>query len=245
MERSAIMKCHHHEIDSSHLCVAGVPIFDHLSNLEMQKIAESGRTKIYRKGEFIFQPGDPSENLLIIHKGRVKIYRVSDSGKEQLLRILEPGDFIGDLSIFTNETAVNYAEAMIATEICTIHRTDMQQLLVTHPLISVKILEEFSKRLNEAEKTIERLSLQDAEKRIASYIVELIEATKQSHRVEFPLELTLPMSKKDIASYIGTTKETLSRRLSVFQENGWITLKGQRNMTIMDYESIKKCQAPS
>ncbi|MDP4083278.1 MAG: Crp/Fnr family transcriptional regulator [Bacillota bacterium] len=238
------MRCHH-EMDISKLCVASVPIFNHLSNLEMQEIMESGRTKFFKKGEFIFQPGDPSENLLIIHTGRVKIYRVSDTGKEQLLRILEPGDFIGDLSIFTNETIVNYAEAMENTEICTIHRTDMQQLLVTHPLISVKILEEFSKRLKEAEKTIERLSLQDAEKRIASYLVELVQSINPSQAIQLPLQLTLPMSKKDIASYIGTTKETLSRRLSVFQENGWITLKGQRNVTILDFEALLQCQAPA
>lgn len=238
------MRCQH-RTKTHELCVARVPIFNHLSNQEMQKIVESGRSRKYSKGEFIYQPGDPSENLLIIHKGRVKIFRVSENGKEQLLRILEPGDFIGDLSIFTNETAVNYAETMENTEICSIHRTDMQQLLVTHPLISVKILEEFSKRLKEAEKTIERLSLLDAEKRVASYLVELVETTVEQEDLQLPLEITLPMSKKDISSFIGTTKETLSRRLSVFQENGWITLTGQRNITILDFEPLLKCQASS
>jgi CRP/FNR family transcriptional regulator, anaerobic regulatory protein len=234
------MKCQHScdDHDAQNLCVAGVPIFNHLSNREMLEIAETSRTKIYRKGEFMFQPGDPSGNLLIIHKGRVKMYRVSESGKEQLLRILEPGDFIGDLSLFTNETSDNYAEAMINTEICTIHRTDMQQFLITHPLISIKILEEISKRLNEAEKTIERLSLQDAEKRIASYMVELVKTTVGEDVVTVPLNILLPMSKKDLASYIGTTKETLSRRLSSFQEYGWISLTGQRNITIIDFEAL-------
>jgi CRP/FNR family transcriptional regulator, anaerobic regulatory protein len=234
------MKCQHscEDHDAKNLCVAGVPIFNHLSNREMLEIAETSRTKIYRKGEFIFQPGDPSGNLLIIHKGRVKMYRVSESGKEQLLRILEPGDFIGDLSLFTNETSDNYAETMINTEICAIHRTDMQQFLITHPLISVKILEEISKRLNEAEKTIERLSLQDAEKRIASYLVELVKTSVGEDVVTVPFSILLPMSKKDLASYIGTTKETLSRRLSSFQEYGWISLTGQRNITIIDFEAL-------
>jgi CRP/FNR family transcriptional regulator, anaerobic regulatory protein len=234
------MKCNHSfdDPESMKLCVAGVPIFNHLSNREMQEIVETSRTKVYRKGEFIFQPGDPSGNLLIIHTGKVKMYRVSESGKEQLLRILEPGDFIGDLSLFTNETSDNYAETMINTEICAIHRADMQQFLITHPLISVKILEEISKRLNEAEKTIERLSLQDAEKRIASYLVELVKNTVDPKSITLPLNILLPMSKKDLASYIGTTKETLSRRLSSFQDNGWISLTGQRNITILNFEPL-------
>jgi CRP/FNR family transcriptional regulator, anaerobic regulatory protein len=234
------MECNHScdGNDAQKLCVASVPIFNHLSNREMLEIAETSRTKIYRKGEFIFQPGDPSGNLLIIHKGRVKMYRVSESGKEQLLRILEPGDFIGDLSLFTNETSDNYAEAMVNTEICAIHRTDMQQFLINHPLISIKILEEISKRLNEAEKTIERLSLQDAEKRLASYLVELINNSVKEDSLSLPINILLPMSKKDLASYIGTTKETLSRRLSSFQENGWISLTGQRNITIHNFDAL-------
>ena len=227
------MDCHHsdHKCRSEKLCVEVVPIFNHLSNYEMEEIVNRSRTKVYAKGEFILQPGEPSENLLIIHKGRVKVYKVSESGKEQLLRILEPGDFIGDLSLFINETSTNYAETMAPTEICTIHRSDMQQLLVTQPLISVKILEEFSRRLNEAEKTIERLGLQDAEKRLISYLVELVGDPED---VQFPLTLHLPMSKKDLASYIGTTQETLSRRLSVFQEYGWIKLsKSDRSHVVL------------
>ena len=101
------MECQHStdRCGSTKLCVEVVPIFNHLSNFEMEEIVNRSRTKVYSKGEFILQPGEPSENLLIIHKGRVKIYKVSESGKEQLLRILEPGDFIGDLSLFINETA--------------------------------------------------------------------------------------------------------------------------------------------
>ena len=169
------MNCNHNcdnKPDDYKLCVSGVPIFNHLSVEEMQKVVQFAHSKHYLKGEMIFQPGDLTEQLLIIHTGRVKIYRVSELGKEQLLRILEPGDFIGELSLFTSDTSANYAEAMSNTEICAIHRKDLQEMLVTHPEISLKILEEIGKRLKEAEMTIERLSLQDAETRVASYLIE-------------------------------------------------------------------------
>jgi CRP/FNR family transcriptional regulator, anaerobic regulatory protein len=231
------VNCNHFptDPDSYKTCVSGVPIFNHLSPEEMQKIVQSARPRTYAKGEIIFQPGDLAEKLLIIHKGRVKIYRISELGKEQLLRILEPGDFMGDLSLFTNEVAANFAEAMVNTEICAIHRSDMQELLVTHPNISLKILEELGRRLNEAEKTIEMLSLQDAEKRVASYLNELV---KEETR-DKPINIVLPMSKKDLSSLIGISQETLSRRLSTFQGLGWISLNGQRNITILNIDALR------
>jgi CRP/FNR family transcriptional regulator, anaerobic regulatory protein len=236
------MNCNHNcdnKPDEYKLCVSGVPIFNHLSVEEMQKVVQFARPKHYLKGEMIFQPGDLTEQLLIIHTGRVKIYRVSELGKEQLLRILEPGDFIGELSLFTSETSANYAEAMSNTEICAIHRQDLQKMLVTHPEISLKILEEIGKRLKEAEMTIERLSLQDAETRVASYLIEQFTATNSESGMG-PITIVLPMSKKDLSSYIGTTQETLSRRLTTFQERGWIKQSGQRNIVILNIDELKK-----
>ncbi|WP_342429418.1 Crp/Fnr family transcriptional regulator [Neobacillus sp. FSL H8-0543] len=235
------MKCNHssdNKPDEYKLCVSGVPIFNHLSFDEMQKVVQSAHSKNYLKGEMIFQPGDLTEQLLIIHTGRVKIYRVSELGKEQLLRILEPGDFIGELSLFTSDTSANYAEAMSNTEICVIHRKDLQGMLVTHPEISLKVLEEIGKRLKEAEMTIERLSLQDAEKRVASYLIEQISSATNSEDGIAPITIVLPMSKKDLSSYIGTTQETLSRRLTTFQERGWIKQSGQRNIIILNKEEL-------
>jgi CRP-like cAMP-binding protein len=234
------MKCNHstENQETIKLCVSGVPIFNPLSNSEMQEVAQMGISKTFNKGELIFQPDDLSENLLIIHKGKVKIYQVAETGKEQLLCILEPGDFMGELSLFTNDTLSSFAEAMVSTEICMIKRTDLQMLLLNHPKISIKILEEFGRRLSNAEKTIERLSLQDIEKRTASYLVELVRAHVDTENALPPFQLTLPMSKKDLSSFIGATQETLSRRLSTFQERGWITQTGQRNITILNFEAI-------
>lgn len=224
----------HQDENSKKLCISLVPIFNHLKEEEMLEIVKTSRDKKYQKGQLIFQAGSSSEHLYIVHKGRVKIYRLGESGKEQLLRILEPGDFMGELSLFTKETLTSFAEAMEETEICSIHQSDLKDILLSKPVISLKILEEFSKRLNETEKIIERLSSQDAEKRLASYLIELSYGIADAGATE----ITLPMSKRDLASYIGMTQETLSRRLSSFQDNGWIKQSGQRKIFILDRESI-------
>ncbi|CAH0345790.1 Crp/Fnr family transcriptional regulator [Bacillus sp. CECT 9360] len=234
-------QCEHHlqeEKNVKKLCISLVPIFNHLQNDEMLQIAEKSRHTSYQKGETVFEDGDSSDHLYIVHQGQVKIYRLSESGKEQLIRILEPGDFMGELSLFTDETLTSYAEAMKKTEICVIHKSDLRGIILAKPVIALKILETFSKRLNEAEKTIERFSSQDAEKRIASYLIDLSNSLTVTPSFDEPFEVNLPMSKKDLASYIGMTQETLSRRLSSFQELGWIGQTGQRNLKILDYEAI-------
>lgn len=235
--------CHHHDEnnqDMKSLCISIVPIFNHLQYDEMLEIVKTSKTKTFKKGEMVFRAGEPSEHLYILHKGQVKIYRLSESGKEQLIRIMEPGDFMGELALFTNESLTSYAEAMKDTEICAIHKTEMKEMLLSNPSISLKIIEEFSRRLNESEKNIESLSSQDSEKRLASYLLELSAGNEEGGTNHDPIQITLPMSKKDLASYMGMTRETLSRRLSSFQDQGLISMSGQRKITILNVDALNE-----
>ncbi|HLR63778.1 MAG TPA: Crp/Fnr family transcriptional regulator [Lentibacillus sp.] len=213
------------------LCVSLVPIFNHLDREEQVEIANTSRSQLYGKKDLIFRAGDPSEYLYIVHKGKVKIYNLSESGKEQLIRILEPGEFMGELAVFTDEWLTSFAEAVEPTEICAIHKSDLHELLQEKPAISFKILAESSRRLKDAEKTIERFSSQDVEKRLSSYLLERAEKEASS-------QITLPMSKKDLSSYLGTTQETLSRRLASFEDNGLIKQTGQRKVKMVDLEAL-------
>lgn len=228
-------QCQHH-IDMKQLCISKVPIFNHLTAEEMVKILELSVSNRYEKGEIIYHPDDHSQNLFIIHKGKVKIYRLSESGKEQLLRILEPGDFMGELSLFTTTPLSGYAEAIEGTEICMIHHNDLHQLISKHPTISLKILEEFSVRLNRMESLLEKLN-SNVEERIISYFIELLKE-KGISPTSPTIDITLPMSKKDFASFIGTTQETLSRKLSSFQQQGFIKQSGQRHISILNMKAL-------
>ncbi len=218
-------------IHVSQLCVSKVPFFNHLQEEDMVKIADLSIHRNFKKGEMIYQKGNPLEYLYILHQGRVKIYQLFANGKEQLLRILEPGEFMGELALFTAKDLDSYAEAMEKTEICMIHRRDMQQLMQLHPTIAIKILEQFSNRLEQADKLVGELSAKDVEKRIAGYLLELMEKTESA-------DIVLPMSKKDLASYLGTTQETISRRLSHLQTNHIIDQQGHRNIKIIDEEAL-------
>src|SRR5699024_2521075 len=151
--------------------------------------------------------GDESDSLYIVNQGHVKIYRLSDLVREQLVRLLYPGDFTGELALFKVTVLENFAEAVEDSHICVINRDDLQQLLLKYPYISIKVLNEFANRLANSEKQSASFVSEKVETRNALFLQE--QSKKQATNT-----IELPMSKKDLASYLGTTPETLSRRLS-------------------------------
>jgi CRP/FNR family transcriptional regulator, anaerobic regulatory protein len=100
----------------SHIaCVSLVPIFNHLEVEQMNEIMGVAQSISFKKGEIIYHAGDSTESLYIVNKGKVRIYRLSETGKEQLIRILNPGDFTGEMALFKNDLHESFAEAMADT----------------------------------------------------------------------------------------------------------------------------------
>ena len=230
-------KCYHehshrYEEAGHEDCVALVPFFIHLEVEQMKEIAEVIQHFDYKKGESIHLAGEQSNSLYIVRKGKIRIYRLSDSGKEQLVRILRSGDFTGELALFNEGIHESFAEAMEETNVGTIRRNDLQKLLGKYPAIALKILAEFSSRLEQSEKQTARFATEKVETRLALFLAECLDANLDSN------EFVLPMSKKDIASYLGTTPETISRKLLDLEEMGYIRQKAKKRIEILDLEGL-------
>ncbi|NLC37556.1 MAG: Crp/Fnr family transcriptional regulator [Alcaligenaceae bacterium] len=213
------------------LCVARVPIFNHLPSEALSIIADKAVMRPYKRGEFIHRGGDASDKLFIVHKGKVKVYRLSDTGKEQLVRILKPGDFAGELALFSATAHDSWAETMEASEVCTIHQADVRELLLQYPDISLHVLSEFSRRLSASEKQTATIATTSINARLARYL-----ADQAEHEGSFCFGL--PMSRRDLASFMGTTPETVSRKFGEFEEAGWIAQTGQRKIAILDLDAL-------
>jgi len=216
-----------------HSCINNVPIFKFLTVEEKQMILETSITKSYQKGEMIFSTLDSSNNFWVVNTGKVKLSMISFEGKEQVIRILTQGEFLGDLSLFSHEQMNSNAFALQNSEICIIRGDDVKKIIKKNPEIAIKFLEVYSQRIKKAEETIEQIGLYDVEHRIAKTLLQ--EYNNSSNK-----EITLPYSKADFASIIGTTRETLSRKLAKFQKNEWIKLSGQREIIILDPSSLEK-----
>ena len=221
----------HHCTDHNDYCISLVPIFNHLEEEQMDEVMALIHSRSYKKGEDIYQTGNASDALYIVRRGRVKIYRISESGKEQILRILNPGDFTGELALFNESVHDAFASALVDTDICMIKRNDLQNLLLKYPNISMKILSELSHRLAQSETQTTRAT-ERVELRIALFLVESMDHNSKSDVI------TLPMSKKDLASYLGTTPETISRKLLEFEDAGLIKQLSNKSIKIIDVDGL-------
>ena len=220
-----LKNCHH--VKS---CVKKVPIFSGLNSEELTRIASIATTKELAKGEMLFLAGNKLDKLYVIHQGKIKISRLSEDGKEQVIRVLEQGEFIGELSLFTNSTMNSNAEAMEQTTVCLLEGQKIYEIIKNSD-IAFKILKELSLRLEQAEDLIGRLGLYDAEKRIIETLLSLADENGTIY---------LNMSKRDLASSIGITQETLSRKLSYFQEQNWIKIYGHKIIQIIDKKGFNE-----
>lgn len=206
------MEAHAH---SSHVgCVSLVPIFNHLDDESMSQIAKKANHKDLKRGEYLYQAMDEDDSIYIVHRGQVRIFHLSENGKEQLIRILNPGDFTGEWTIFSSdEYHEHFAEATKNSSICAIQRDDLHELMNDHPAIAMKILEAMSERLHQSEKQTASVAIEQVTNRIIYYLEDLagIDADDE-------VTVELPMTRKDIASYLGTTPETLSRKFKELEE---------------------------
>lgn len=214
-----------------HLCVSLVPLFNHLDLENQRLINQVAVHKTFEKGEQIMVPGG-AESLAIVARGAMKVYQLSVNGKEQLLRVVEPGGYEGENTIFGAINENLFVEALQKSEICMINKQDFQNLLVSFPQLSLKLLSLTASKITSLEQQSQFLMMERIEERLATYLVDL-------YKVSNNKQLTLPMKKKELAAFLGTTPETLSRKLKFLSDEGY--LKMNRNqIELLDVESLEE-----
>ncbi len=215
---------------SNYSCLSAVPIFQGLNDAERLEIAGITLAKTYKKGEFIYQAGERGQTLYVLHQGQVKLSRLNVSGKEQVLRVLGPGEFFGELSLFSNQIHADSAQTLGEVTMCVLEGEALKALMTRMPLVAMKVMDSLSRRLEKADSLLEAVNLSSVGQRLATTLLELSEGKKT---------FTLPMSKGDLASQLGMSQETLSRALTGMVEDGLIVMEGQRKIVIRDLEALK------
>lgn len=216
-------------------CIEQVPIFGSLSQEEMLEIAQIAASRSFGKGEMVYRAGDEGGTLFVLHTGKVKLYRVNTGGKEQVLHVIGPGEFIGELSLFSSLPLTDNAQALDEAVLCILQGKRLKELMTKYPSIALKVMDELSRRLEKAESRIEAISLNPVAQRVAGALLELSEGEK---------EILLPMTKGDLASQLGMSQETLSRKLAELQDEGLIVLKGHKKIVIKNKLKLEKISFP-
>lgn len=233
---STMESCHH---CSEALCTRKVPIFASLSEEDLAKISTMIKHRKYRKGQALILEEQPSETLFIIREGYVKLLKITAQGKEQILRVLSTGEFFGELSIFNSGETSNFsAYALEDTDVCLLTKSDMELIIQENPDISLKLLQSITKRLAATENLAQSLATNDPEIRIAYMILELGRKYGKADQDQEHIKIRLPLSREEMANYVGVTRETISRKFSKFEQAGIIEINGTRELTICDIQKL-------
>jgi CRP-like cAMP-binding protein len=214
-----------------------VPIFSELNDETLAQILKIGIRKNYKKESVVLFEHESGASFFVIEKGKVKVSRVSEEGKEVILSILGETDFFGEMAIIDGLTRSANVTAMEDTDLFMIHRNDFLYLLNTHPEIAIALLQELTQRLRSADMKIKSLSLKDAEGKVATVLLQLADDTgKIKHGA---VEIDKLPYQHDLANTAGTSRETISRTLHNFVKKGYVELDGSK-LRILDYEKFKE-----
>lgn len=222
-----------HQCPCEHICASRVPIFQGLTLDELARFNDILITTDYAAGEAIYNQGQPAHSLCIVNTGSVKLYKTSPDGREQVLRILSPGDFFGETVLFGEQMLATSAQALGSTKVCRIDKRQAEDIIHRNPGIAHKLIAALNSRLLQAEEQIELLGTRSTLQRIANLLLNL-------SRDQGTNEVTLPLNREGLANLTGMTIENFSRKLSELQQLGLVTPKGRQKMTLHDIEKLQE-----
>lgn len=200
-----------------------VPIFAGLLPAEQEDVAAHGHCVELAQGERLYGAGERLARFFVVGRGRIRIVRSVAPGHDQLIRIAGPSDLVGEYPLLTGRLPVVWALADEPSLVCAFEHDDLKPLMKKYPAIAERLLTWLAHRLGDTERRLAVLAGADVPTRLADYLLALPGGVV-GHRSP---GVHLPMSKKDLASYLGTTPESLSRALHRLHGEGFIRV-GQR-----------------
>jgi CRP/FNR family transcriptional regulator len=212
--------------------ISTIPLFDGLPEDQIVAIKKIAVKKQINKGEIIVSEGDEGEGFFVIVEGRVKVFKVSTEGKEQILHIFGSGQPFGEVPVFTGQRFPANAQAIDKTRVLFFPRASIVNLISANPSLALNMLAIMSIKLRQFAVQIENLSLKEMPARLASYLISLAGEQNKDEVV------TLQISKGQLASILGTIPETLSRVFAKLSGQNLINVDGKK-ITLLDRRGLE------
>ncbi len=208
-----------------------VPLFEGLPQDQLRDLAGVASAKTAARGEMLFHEGEKATGFYAVISGRVKIYKVSLDGKEQILHIFGEGEVFGEVPVFAGGSYPAHAEVLEKGVMLFFSRDAFVELLKEQPTLALNMLSILSLRLRRFTHMVEDLSLKEVPSRLAAHLLYLGE--RHAGKDAFELEIT----KSQLAALLGTIPETLSRILGRMTQQGIIQVEG-KTIRVLDRESL-------
>lgn len=211
------------------------PVFSDLSEGELDKIIPLVMKRKLRKNTVIFHENDAASAFYLVKTGRIKVYKVSRDGREQVLSILGDGQIFGDVPTFDGGPYPATAATMIDSEIYLINRDDFNDMVRRNPEIALKIIKALGGRLRQALELVRDLSFKQVPHRLAGLLLKL--GDEYGEATEAGVLINLSLSRQDLADIVGTSRETVTRELKKMERSGLLDID-RRLITITDRKRL-------
>lgn len=227
-------KCDECERD---LCMGKIPLLSNLDEIMLNKISKGVQTLDFKKGEKIFARGEKADKLYIVCSGKMKIYKNTIDGKEQIIYILADGDFIGAFNLLKEDEFDFDAVALEDTAISTLEKREFDRIILNNPEITLKVLEKAYERIRKVESLVERLSTNSSDAKVAGLLLNLTKDFGQ--KTDEGILLSLTINREEMGSYAGIARETITRKLKLFEEMDLIKLLGTKRILIKNRSALR------
>jgi CRP/FNR family transcriptional regulator len=216
-------------------CLEKTALLSSLSQPELQMLAARTVRKLFSTGELIFSEGEPCSGLHIIARGKVRIFKTSMSGREQVLAVNGPGETVAELPVFDGGPFPASAIAVEDAELAFISRRDFNAYCLEHPEVALKVLSVVGARLRRLVSIIEELSFTTIRQRLIAALVKL--AQSEGKTTARGVEFQLPATHQELANQLGTVRELISRNLMRLQAEGLLDVDA-RQIVVKDMKGL-------
>lgn len=198
-------------------------LFERLTPEQIARIESTAQARKFARGNLIYLPSDASESVLLLTSGRVKIYHITGDGKQAILALVEPGELFGEVAIFAGGQREEFAEAMEAATLIRIPGDEIRRLMEQHPQVSLGVTKLMGMRRQRVERRLKSLLFRSNRERLTHLLLEL--ADKYGRRTAAGVEIGIKLSHQELASIIGSTRETVTVVLGELQNEGSLVIK--------------------
>ena len=183
-------------------------LFERLTSEQIEQVEARSKSREFAKNSLIYLPSDRSDSVLLLTSGRVKIYHITAEGKQAVLAFIDPGELFGELAVFESGQRDEFAETMQASTLVMIPSHVIQRLMEAHPGVSLGITRLMGLRRQRIERRLKALLFHSNRERLVHLLLELAE--KYGRPTEQGLLIGIKLSHQDLASVIGSTRETVT-----------------------------------
>ena len=200
---------------------------------ELRRLSEERKTKTIKRREHIFEEGEFPRYLYFVKKGKVKVYKTNEDGKDYIIQICKPGDFFGYLDLIKDEKYTESAAAMEDTEVSLIPKEDFNKLLLANRDVASQLIKMLADNVMEKEEQLLHLAYNSVRRRVADAILLLSQKQEDG---------SINILRDDLARLVGTAKESVIRMLTEFKEDGYIEIV-EGAIHIIDRERLENMHA--